>query len=97
MSPVKYVHNKNGAYNLILHKFYQVAGVAIAISLAQLRFRCLHYIQPSKQAAALAAKQHVRGQTWSSHGASSWFACNEHNQYEEWHKFCNSFRPDCGS
>ena len=36
MSPVKYIHDKNGAYNLILHKFCQVAGVVIARSLAQL-------------------------------------------------------------
>eukprot|EP00957_Ditylum_brightwellii_P020036 1512438-Ditylum_brightwellii.AAC.1 len=56
ISPVKYVHNKKGAYNLILHKFYQVAGVAIARSLAQLQLQHLHYIHPSKQAAALAAK-----------------------------------------
>jgi len=91
MSPVKYVHDKNGAYNLILHKFRQVAVVAIARSLAQLRLQHLHYIRPSKQAAALAAKRHMTGQTWSSHGASSWFACNERHQYEEWHKFCNLF------
>eukprot|EP00957_Ditylum_brightwellii_P119219 9094798-Ditylum_brightwellii.AAC.1 len=71
MSPVKYVHDKNDAYNLILHKFCQVAGVAIARSLAQLRLWRLHYIQPSKHAAAIAAKRHMRGQTWSSHGASS--------------------------
>eukprot|EP00957_Ditylum_brightwellii_P086086 6549748-Ditylum_brightwellii.AAC.1 len=77
MSPVKYVHDKNGAYNLIFHKFCQVAGVAIARSLEQLQLWHLRYIRPSKQTAAIAAKQHVRGQTWSSNGASSWFACNE--------------------
>eukprot|EP00957_Ditylum_brightwellii_P032319 2448122-Ditylum_brightwellii.AAC.1 len=63
MSPVKYVHNKNSAYNLTLHKFCQVAGVAIARSLAQLQLRCLHYIRPSKQAAALATKRHMKGKT----------------------------------
>eukprot|EP00957_Ditylum_brightwellii_P079202 6023445-Ditylum_brightwellii.AAC.1 len=68
MSPVKYVHDKNSAYNLILHKFRQVAGVAIARSLAQLQLQRLHYFQPSKQAAALAAKQHMKSQTWSSYG-----------------------------
>eukprot|EP00957_Ditylum_brightwellii_P199184 15183583-Ditylum_brightwellii.AAC.1 len=49
----------------------KIAGVAIARSLAHLQLWCLHYIQPSKQAAAFAAKGHMRGQTWSSHGASS--------------------------
>eukprot|EP00957_Ditylum_brightwellii_P132161 10076742-Ditylum_brightwellii.AAC.1 len=63
MPPAKYVHDKNGAYNLILYKFHQIAGVAIARSLAQLQLWHLHYIQPSKQAAVLAAKQHMRGQT----------------------------------
>eukprot|EP00957_Ditylum_brightwellii_P159674 12153602-Ditylum_brightwellii.AAC.1 len=87
MSPVKYVHDKNSVYNLILHTFCQFAGVAIARSLEQLRLWLLHYIRPSKQATALAAKRHMRGQTWLSNGASSWFARNERHQYEEWQNF----------
>eukprot|EP00957_Ditylum_brightwellii_P158176 12039911-Ditylum_brightwellii.AAC.1 len=69
-------------------------GVTISRANAQLQLWCLHCICPSKQAAALAAKCHMKGHTWSASGSSSWFARNEHHQYEEWHKFCHSFRPD---
>eukprot|EP00957_Ditylum_brightwellii_P060527 4595607-Ditylum_brightwellii.AAC.1 len=88
MSPVKSMHDSRGAYPLILHKFRQDMGVTISRANAQLRLWCLHYIHPSKQAAALAAKRH------SVSGSSYWFARNECHQYEEWHKFCHSFRPD---
>jgi hypothetical protein len=93
-SPVKSMHDSRGAYPLILHKFRQVMGVTISRANAQLRLRRLHYIRPSKQAAALAAKRHMKGQTWTASGSSSWFARNERHQYEEWHKFCHAFRPD---
>eukprot|EP00957_Ditylum_brightwellii_P110792 8450329-Ditylum_brightwellii.AAC.1 len=63
MSPAKYIHDNRGAYNLILHKICQVTGVAIARSLAQLCLRKLHYIRPSKQAATLTAKRHIKRQT----------------------------------
>eukprot|EP00957_Ditylum_brightwellii_P172219 13110656-Ditylum_brightwellii.AAC.1 len=36
LSPVKYVHDQRGTYNLILDKFQQIAGVAIVRALAQL-------------------------------------------------------------
>eukprot|EP00957_Ditylum_brightwellii_P197121 15018155-Ditylum_brightwellii.AAC.1 len=94
MAPAKSMHDQKGAYNLILHKYRQVIGVSIARALAQLRLRRLQFIRPTKQAAALATKQHTRHHTWSSSGASSWFSGTERHQYEEWHKFCHTFRPD---
>eukprot|EP00957_Ditylum_brightwellii_P000656 51016-Ditylum_brightwellii.AAC.1 len=69
-------------------------GITISRANAQLWLWHLHYIHPSKQAAALAAKPHMKGHTWTALGSSSWFARNEHHQYEEWHNFCHSIRPD---
>eukprot|EP00957_Ditylum_brightwellii_P002145 165127-Ditylum_brightwellii.AAC.1 len=70
-------------------------GVSIARANVQLRLRRLHYICPNKRAAALAAKRNACGNTWKTPGFS-WFAEQEHYQYEEWHMFCNAFRPDRG-
>eukprot|EP00957_Ditylum_brightwellii_P140719 10719097-Ditylum_brightwellii.AAC.1 len=58
-------------------------GVTISRANAQLWLRRLHYICPSKQAAALAAKCHMKSQTWTASSSSSWFARNERHQYEE--------------
>eukprot|EP00957_Ditylum_brightwellii_P198268 15108278-Ditylum_brightwellii.AAC.1 len=69
-------------------------GVTISRANAQLQLMRLHYIHPSNKAAALAAKRHTKGQTWTASGSSSWFARNECHPYEEWHKFFHAFRPD---
>eukprot|EP00957_Ditylum_brightwellii_P190602 14509557-Ditylum_brightwellii.AAC.1 len=60
------MHDSRVVYPLILHKFRQVMGVTISRANAQLWLQCLHYICPSKQAAALAAKCHMKGHIWTA-------------------------------
>eukprot|EP00957_Ditylum_brightwellii_P037995 2873614-Ditylum_brightwellii.AAC.1 len=74
------MHDSRGVYLLILHQFRQVMGVTISRANAPLQLRRLHYIRPSKQAAALASKRHMKGHIWTTSDSYSWFARNKHHQ-----------------
>eukprot|EP00957_Ditylum_brightwellii_P064643 4905981-Ditylum_brightwellii.AAC.1 len=59
-------------------------GVSIARASIQIKLQRFHYICPNKRAAPLAEKCHSHGTIWKTTGFS-WFAEQEHYQYEEWH------------
>eukprot|EP00957_Ditylum_brightwellii_P161043 12260689-Ditylum_brightwellii.AAC.1 len=89
MSPVQSMYDRNGAYPLLLYKFPQTMGIAIARANAQLKLRHLHHIRSNRCAVPLAAKCHSRWSSWTTPDASPWFSCNDYHQYEEYHKFCH--------